>query len=1317
MPFDVKIILPSSLKSSYLKSEFIAEGQTYTTNKFSKDPNLDLNRNSLVFTFELRDKTTRELVNLTRIKTLSISNDPNFEPSATFNIVNWPADPLTFSLSYDYSYTFNPAYFFDTTQTQGTMASPSAGTGLFKIYNWPLSASGGLSTIYIKAILVGPGGGEAEYPSGYGVYDQIIWQGTIPVNPSYPQYLSIKDGWMGKNSLVGFKEGNDTSTSYNTKGIARYQLSSYEISSTGSSADVWSANSTVTRSMIPQVSAGSTGCTTYHFYNSSGTALYSATSLSLGSAIGLTSASFGQGKSFYSNTKLTSTSSKPDIYTQAAFQYTIGSIGVTSQLYLKLYDAPETSASSNEIALRIDVPNDSYPVAYLYNIDNGVISTEKQTTTLDSSMTPLFQNGGLLEMYYSAIASTHAYVEAYFTPSSQDGQESSRSYLVANTLINSLGTTLGSAFSYQIVGATGSTGTIKLDELMLAQGKSKLSVDIGDLDYETTTSVNNPVVDISSLWNEHVNIDFIELVEAPGSLSVTRTYGSSALTVNKLDSTSAYSQNATYEMQFYKPSLSNRFSVDITFKHRSDDFYVAFSGTSSYRTHTENSLTQDWDRPLGTRCVSGNAYNDEPVNASTIVVLFSNEQKSIQILQRNDDNTFNKFSLRSYSALAASDRYLIEITNQMPKGLKGTKKRKSYESTWVYVKQVTGTKLNLIGYAELGKKLKPSSNGLGYFVSTGFIESSYSNGSNEINSVKIQSLPDLFFKENDVDSNFKYSLLSDEGLSLSKHYLGQKLLSGLTDFSSFKYIVPDTAATPISVSAATTGTNVDIANISSLTIDGVVLTSLANNSYVLIKDQTIDSQNGLYQKTSSAWSLSTTTYNRPLSITGGTLNASTKWYKTQVQKDTNIVDKFLANVFFFQTSIGEISSFISGLNLGLLEFRLNWLKVNKEFSQEDLKIRIFSDSNDSPSTALTNWITVDYSPTTNSYIAAPNSSLIQVPIRSYADVMVNQGSTIWIAVSIPFNSALAEANGPEYINQDYFTSGSYSGYQIAKNLWHKLFAYYEVKAENSNHRAHQQFRVRATSHADISSYSSLISDPAQIDINPPTSDTGVPKITAASSYNLRYAELSIEASDTDSGILAFRIGREIDNSSVEYSSWLPWSKYATSSNGLFYLHLYGTLNYYRSGSSFSDLANQNMGFTGARKVKVQLMDYAGNVSESYPLSFVVNASALVDTEAPYGEANFYNPRTQTLSNLSNLPKSWVKMDASDLVSGIKDFKIRRIYDSGPGTWSEWEPFSSYRVVDFTGESDGVKRVEFAFRDYGNNITQPEILWETIERPI
>ena len=81
----------------------------------------------------------------------------------------------------------------------------------------------------------------------------------------------------------------------------------------------------------------------------------------------------------------------------------------------------------------------------------------------------------------------------------------------------------------------------------------------------------------------------------------------------------------------------------------------------------------------------------------------------------------------------------------------------------------------------------------------------------------------------------------------------------------------------------------------------------------------------------------------------------------------------------------------------------------------------------------------------------------------------------------------------------------------------------------------------------------------------------------------------------------------------------------------------------------------------------------------------------------------------------NTLSSYVKIDATDLVSGIKDFKIRRIYDSGPGIWSEWEYFSPYRVIDFTGEDDGVKKVEFAFRDFGNNVTQPELIWEKVTR--
>ena len=37
-------------------------------------------------------------------------------------------------------------------------------------------------------------------------------------------------------------------------------------------------------------------------------------------------------------------------------------------------------------------------------------------------------------------------------------------------------------------------------------------------------------------------------------------------------------------------------------------------------------------------------------------------------------------------------------------------------------------------------------------------------------------------------------------------------------------------------------------------------------------------------------------------------------------------------------------------------------------------------------------------------------------------------------------------------------------------------------------------------------------------------------------------------------------------------------------------------------------------------------------------------------------------------------------------------------------------------VDFSGEDDGVKKVEIKYRDFGNNITQPEVKWNPIKRP-
>jgi hypothetical protein len=258
--------------------------------------------------------------------------------------------------------------------------------------------------------------------------------------------------------------------------------------------------------------------------------------------------------------------------------------------------------------------------------------------------------------------------------------------------------------------------------------------------------------------------------------------------------------------------------------------------------------------------------------------------------------------------------------------------------------------------------------------------------------------------------------------------------------------------------------------------------------------------------------------------------------------------------------------------------------------------------------------------------------------------------------------------------------------------------------------------VRAASHGDISSHATDLSDVSIIDVNAPDYLGDIPLVQIAEESTLRNLQLTIKTEDDDSGLLAFRVGKEIDNSFITYTPWLPWSKYVGTSNGIYYIYLYGHLNYYNSGPSFSAFDKQNIGFSGSRKIWVQIMDYAGNISETNPLTFVASSQALVDTQSPIGGMSFFDPRTNSAVNYSNLPQSWVKIDAYDLVSGIKDFQTRRLLDTGEGAWSEWKPFGPYAKIDFSGEKDGVKKVEIKFRDFGNNSTQPATQWNPIRRP-
>ena len=130
MAFDVTVILPNNLRSGYLQSEFVASGLAYTTNNFSFDPTLDTNKNQISIGFQLRNKTTRDLSDPARIKTLYLSNDPYFEPNSTITINNWPPKPELYNSTIDYTYDINSNYFFNNTLNQGSFGSDRKSTRL-----------------------------------------------------------------------------------------------------------------------------------------------------------------------------------------------------------------------------------------------------------------------------------------------------------------------------------------------------------------------------------------------------------------------------------------------------------------------------------------------------------------------------------------------------------------------------------------------------------------------------------------------------------------------------------------------------------------------------------------------------------------------------------------------------------------------------------------------------------------------------------------------------------------------------------------------------------------------------------------------------------------------------------------------------------------------------------------------------------------------------------------------------------------------------------------------------------------------------------
>jgi len=1339
MAYLTKIILPNNLRSESLRAEFLELGQNYNNNHSSEDPFYDNNSTTLKFKFEVRDAETRSTVyELTSIKELLISNDSEFTETSTYRIVDFPAS--TYDPALDYTITLNPGYFYGSgvSYTSGS----AAGTGYFIVENWPLSGNGGLCTVYIKAILY-VNDEEVTYPNSGGIFDQIYWAGEPPTTPTFNEYSLLKSGWTGSDSLITFKESNDIQTS-NTNAISSYLGSFIEVYSYNNTlnyvAKFASASDNYLSLAHGKVSTiNNLSITPHRFYRDDNISLtpglgitYSHYNSPCSAVIGTPynickdGSGFTQGFTLDGTTGLTLDSSNNSYYFQSQVNMDVLSLGNDYTVSVFLCIRTSTVHNEDKIITRIIVSDNIAPIAYIYYTDSsGNESTEYQVTNLPAFLIPEILSGGIYETYLQLTIDGDNYiVESYFTPninSTLPDNLKQKSYLLCRTIMPKMTSISGYYPSIGVYydGLDTSGIDVTVEGMLAASGPGIIAADLGDCRKEDFNSLNFPISSIESSWNVYFDEEMSDVIWQTAS-SVIKD--STKATFTKLNKYLINSNNITgkqyHEIQFSKPSLSNRASLTFDFVHSCDEMYVAFAPNLL--------LNGSRNLPLGLNCDPDYAYTDQELNHECITVNFSALRNEISVTQRNADNTLSYYVLRSYKPVTPSrDVYTIELTDFHPEGLAGTKQRTSSNATWVNIKRNN----NVIGFIQLSRKLSPGIDGLGYYCGIGFRTAEYgtSTSLNYIYKVNFRSLPGIESNYFSLPQSIRTFLLSDKGASKNKPYLGQGLLNSSTDFIDYSYEAPlPSDSSPLIVKCATTGgsysgftSNGNLLYVpSSTVIDGVDISTLSIGDYILIKDQDVESQNKVYTIQSLNPSTSTTTlllYSissyKELDIIGGTINIGTKWYPIKNGNTYN----FYSTVWFKDFDIKFNKEFYNSTSPQLLEFKLKWNKPDASFPQGDFKIRFYENNvvTSLPSTALTDWIDITSVVNTESFTGKSNNSLVQVVLNQ---VTLTSSSRYWIAISTPMGCSLAEANGINYNSEAAIVSGSYKGWNLANNLWFKLFNYFSKTRKNSVHNSIQQFRVSALTHSNLSSHASNLSLPVSIDVNAPAyTGSSRPLLTLYDKSTVRTATFKIEASDEDSGILAFRFGKETDYGLVYFEPWQSWNLFKNHNNdNLYTVYLHGSQRYdYRGAELGYVFSNMNIGFSGARKVWVQLMDFAGNISESYPQAFVAQSIAAVDTEAPFGDVAFYNLETNTEILLTNKKDSWLKINASDDVSGIKDFRYRKVTNDGPGEWSNWMMFNSYAPIKFTNEEDGVKRVEVAFRDYGNNITQPEYKWHKV----
>jgi hypothetical protein len=1369
MPIQVKLVLPNNLNSSFLRAEFIDGGATYFTGRPSADPLLDTNQTTLVFGFQLTDSATRLPVALDHVVSLQMSNDPQFTPASTVTLSALPYQTNGGTgAAQAYQVALNPLYFFypnDNTliQSQGVVTGGSHADGTFELVGWPLSATGGLSTVYFKAVVAAVGGELGSYPDGYGLYDQIYWEGHAPTSPGVPTVVSTAPGWTGRKTLWRFRASEEGESGLYGTGVGRYVGDLLEVRGGQiQSTDPYAAS--MNRTILPSIAADVLSFSTYRYNSDSGA--YAASSDSLPATVAETT-----GLALYGLNPVALNATSPDYGAQATVRMTALSGAATAAHYqIKIVEAAApTSGSPSELVLTVDIGAETPPVATLAHAS---VSGQTQSTTLPQYAAAQLLSGGTLELYASLGASpagAQMVVSGYFTPSG--GGEA---FLLANAVMPAFTAT---ALSMAASGwATGGSATFMVYEMCQASGKFILDADLGDCDTDAACASTFPPTLTTSwvgdkaagLWNTFQEPSGTGFSSASANLTLSAPLQSSG--------------RAFVEAQAATPTFSDRAAVDFWVTHTGGDLYVAFSPVAVDPVATPAST-----RPMGTRCDQAAGMMDEPINRPTLAVVFSLSGGTASAVQRLPDNTLAHKSLFPY-APNGLENFVVGISNRSAEGVA--------DGTVVTVKRNS----ILAATEQMDFLLPTQPNGLGWYVSVGVRSdrpaatpsgetSTFvtipSAGAAVLQSTTILTLPPIVgYRDGDAPT-VRHFVKGTDAAATTKALLGQGLLSSATDHGDYPFSSSDAA------------TRVFAERLSLATVGSFLSTATASLLEVSIRSRRTGTAPGLPRVRlygDAGGNIDATTPLTPWVTALGsphpveTVSGAVVSGNSLVQFDISAADAQVsagapfwvcvelpsgcdiasANAYH-EGSEAEIFTFADGSDLpstqraapvapatiGLPTAGTGWMVVTSLWHKLFTR---FSRRHDN--VVHRAWLQSRVRAVSHAGLASQGSVLSfpaltdlmapGAPVQGLrADYFSGQFGTPLFSAIVPnidaaftnsdgslaagADSRLASPNAfsvrysgmvtPAYSETYTFEADSEDGCRI---MIGGMFVLDTYSSSGETAGSGQATLTAGQSYAVVVEYRSSGGSPSGIHLSWQSTSQATqvipasafayassrPQLTAQIPTAYRGVTATVRALDQDSGLLAFRVGREAAGGGVTLTNWQPATLFFPSGSGEYTAYLKDAPLALPTGVADPQAPTQDADYDGGRRVWLQVMDGVGNISESFPIQTLVQSTALVDTVPPVGGINYVNGQDGTALPYLSQPTATVGVDTDDRVTGVKDFRLRTLGAGSASAWGAWTPPAEYVNVALTG-GDGLARLEAQFRDYGNNALQEAPLWDRL----